>query len=163
MHHLFRSALWLGFFFLILLSWWVIYSMSLNMDLDLMGRPGKMGVQMAAMDPKMPMHMPMANFGPLFLMWAIMMAAMMLPTMVPTLRSYEDLIISATGTRIGWIGVTLGYLVVWVSFTHNQYFAVRRFVATYNRVAWLIYHGFGPFQSMAHISADLPLKSQIRP
>ena len=116
MYHLFRSALWLGFFFLILLSWWVIYSMSLNMDLDLMGRPGKMGVQMAAMDPRMPMHMPMANFGPLFLMWAIMMAAMMLPTMVPTLRSYEDLIISATGTRIGWIGVTLGYLLVWVSF-----------------------------------------------
>jgi len=44
------------------------------------------------------------------------MAAMMLPTMVPTLRSYEDLMVSANGTRGGWIGVLLGYFVVWVGF-----------------------------------------------
>lgn len=62
------------------------------------------------------MYMPMANFGPLFVMWAIMMAAMMLPTLVPTLRSYEDLMTSATGTRTGWLGVLLGYFVVWVAF-----------------------------------------------
>lgn len=116
MHGLLRSTLWLGFFGAILASWWVMYVMSVDMDLDLLGRPGEMGARMAAMDPRMPMYMPMANFGPLFWMWAIMMAAMMLPTLVPTLRAYEDLMVSATGTRAGWLGVLLGYLVVWVGF-----------------------------------------------
>jgi len=111
-----RSTLWLGFFGAILASWWVMYAMSMDMDLDLLGRPGEMGARMAAMDPRMPMYMPMANFGPLFVMWAVMMAAMMLPTLVPTLRSYEDLMASATGTRAGWLGVLLGYFVVWVAF-----------------------------------------------
>ena len=58
----------------------------------------------------------MTNFLPLTGMWAVMMAAMMLPTMVPTLRSYEDLMISADGTRIGWLGVLLGYSIVWIGF-----------------------------------------------
>ncbi|QBF32074.1 DUF2182 domain-containing protein [Thalassococcus sp. S3] len=116
MPHLLRSTLWLGFFGLILWAWWVMYSMSISMDLDLIGRPGEVGQRMAAMDPRMDMYMPMAEFGPLFAMWAIMMAAMMLPTLVPTLRSYEDLMISADGTRAGWLGVVLGYLLVWVAF-----------------------------------------------
>ena len=116
MSHLVRSTLWLGFFFAILAAWWVLYSMSVDMDVDLLGRPGEMGARMAAMDPRMPMDMPMARFGPLFWMWAIMMAAMMLPTLVPTLRSYEDLMVSADGTRAGWLGVVLGYFIVWVGF-----------------------------------------------
>ena len=58
----------------------------------------------------------MTNFLPLTGMWAVMMAAMMLPTMVPTLRSYEDLMISADGTRIGWLGLLLGYSIVWIGF-----------------------------------------------
>ena len=116
MPHLVRSTLWLGFFGAILAAWWVMYSMSLSMDVDFIGRPGEMGARMAAMDPRMPMYMPMANFGPLFAMWAIMMAAMMLPTLVPTLRSYEDLMVSADGTRAGWLGVLLGYFVVWIAF-----------------------------------------------
>ena len=116
MPHIIRSTLWLAFFGAILVSWWVMYSMSMDMDLDLIGRPGEMGARMAAMDPRMPMYMPMANFGPLFAMWAIMMAAMMLPTLVPTLRSYEDLMVSADGTRAGWLGVLAGYSVVWVAF-----------------------------------------------
>lgn len=111
-----RSLLWLGFFASVLLSWWMLYAMSIDMDLDLIGRPGPMGQRMQMMDPRMPMYMPMANFGPLFAMWAVMMAAMMLPTMVPTLRSYEDLIRNADGTRAGWLGVLLGYFAVWVVF-----------------------------------------------
>ena len=116
MSHIVRSTLWLGFFGAILVSWWIMYSMSVDMDVDLIGRPGEMGARMAAMDPRMPMYMPMANFGPLFAMWAIMMAAMMLPTLVPTLRSYEDLMVSADGTRAGWLGVLAGYSIVWVAF-----------------------------------------------
>ena len=111
-----RSTLWLGFFGAILAAWWVLYSMAMGMDLDVLGRPGDMAARMAAMDPRMPMYMPMANFGPLFWMWAIMMAAMMLPTLVPTLSAYEDLMASATGTRAGWLGVLLGYFIVWVAF-----------------------------------------------
>jgi predicted metal-binding membrane protein len=36
--------------------------------------------------------------------------------MVPTLRAYEDLMQSANGTRAGWLGVLLGYAIVWVAF-----------------------------------------------
>lgn len=112
----FRTTLWLGVFALILWAWWIMYSMSTGMGLDLLGRPNEMAARMAAMDPRMDMAMPMAEFGPLFGMWAVMMAAMMLPTMVPTLRAYEDLILSADGTRMGWIGVLAGYFLVWLCF-----------------------------------------------
>ena len=111
-----RSLLWLGFFAAILAAWWVMYVMAMEMDLDLLGRPGEMGRAMAGMDPRMDMYMPMASFGPLFAMWAIMMAAMMGPTLVPTLRAYEDLMVSANGTLAGWLGVLAGYFIVWLGF-----------------------------------------------
>lgn len=112
----FRSFLWLGFFAAILAAWWMMYVMAMDMDLDLIGRPGAMGETMRQMDPRMDMYMPMAHFGPLFMMWAIMMAAMMLPTLVPTLRTYEDLKASANGSWAGWAGVLTGYGVVWAGF-----------------------------------------------
>ena len=71
---------------------------------------------MPNMAGEMKMDMPMTRFLPLFGMWAVMMAAMMLPTMVPTLKSYEDLMISADGTRSGWMGLLLGYSLVWLVF-----------------------------------------------
>ena len=111
-----RSGLWLAFFGLILISWWWMYNMATGMGLDLLGRPNEMARRMAAMDPRMDMYMPMAEFGPLFAMWGGMMAAMMLPTLVPTLRTYEDLIRAADGTRAGWLGVLLGYFIVWLGF-----------------------------------------------
>lgn len=111
-----RSLLWIAFFASIVAAWVVMFMMAVDMDIDFIGRPGDLGAAMAAMDPRMPMDMPMARFGPLFAMWAIMMAAMMLPTLVPTLRSYEDLMVSANGTRAGWLGVLLGYFAVWVAF-----------------------------------------------
>ena len=64
----------------------------------------------------MVMDRPMMGFGALFGMWAVMMAAMMLPTLVPTLKSYEDLMQSADGTRAGWVGVLIGYGIAWVTF-----------------------------------------------
>lgn len=116
MPHLVRSTLWLGFFGAILAAWAFLFSMSQSMDVDLIGRPGEMGLRMAAMNPAMAADMPMARFGFLFGMWAVMMAAMMLPTLVPTLRSYEDLMISANGTRAGWLAVIAGFFTVWVLF-----------------------------------------------
>lgn len=99
-----RSVLWLVFFAVILAAWAVMFMMAQMSGVDLIGRP--VGMNM----------MPMITFGALFPMWAIMMAAMMLPTLVPTLGSYEDLMKSADGTRVGWIGVLLGYFIVWVGF-----------------------------------------------
>jgi predicted metal-binding membrane protein len=99
-----RSLLWLGFFAAILAAWWVMYAMARMSGVDIFGRMTGMSM------------MPMDRFGTLFPMWAIMMAAMMLPTMVPTLRAYEDLMVSANGTRAGWLGVVLGYFAVWVVF-----------------------------------------------
>ena len=111
-----RSTCWLAFFAAVLGAWWMMFMMATDMDLDLLGRPGAMGEMMRQMDPRMDMRMPMAEFGPLFVMWGAMMAAMMLPTMVPTLRAYEDLMVSASGTRAGWLGVLLGYFVIWLLF-----------------------------------------------
>ena len=116
MPDLMRTSLWLAFFGLILVAWVWLYMMAGSMDLDLIGRPGPMGARMAAMDPRMDMYMPMAHFGPVFAMWAVMMAAMMLPTLVPTLTTYESLMVSADGTRAGWLGVIVGYTVVWLGF-----------------------------------------------
>ena len=70
-----RSTLWLGFFALILAAWWMMYSMAMQMDVDLLGRPGTMGERMRQMDPGMDMYMPMTRFFPLFTMWGAMMAA----------------------------------------------------------------------------------------
>ena len=76
----------------------------------------KQMTSMPKMAGNMSMDTSMTSFLPLAGMWAVMMAAMMLPTMVPTLRSYEDLMVSADGTRIGWLGVLLGYSLVWIVF-----------------------------------------------
>ena len=146
-----RNIFWIAFFASILAAWWWLYSMSLSMNMDLLGRMSmdnsmsqmssdpdiasennmssddninsgqatseniKM-VAMPAMTGSMLMNTSMTSFLPLAGMWAVMMAAMMLPTMVPTLRSYEDLMVSANGTRIGWLGVLLGYSIVWIGF-----------------------------------------------
>ena len=133
-----RNIFWIAFFASILASWWWLYSMSLSMNMDLLGRMSMnnamsnmdvskepmsnmdMSKKMTSMDPMkghMAMDNSMTSFLPLAGMWAIMMAAMMLPTMVPTLRSYEDLMNSANGTRVGWLGVLLGYSIVWVLFS----------------------------------------------
>ncbi|MCB5197923.1 DUF2182 domain-containing protein [Loktanella sp. TSTF-M6] len=102
--HGIRTALWLGFFVAILLSWAWLYMMSMMAGLDVWGR---------VTGPNM---MPLTTFGMLFPMWAVMMAAMMLPTMIPTLTTYEALMRSADGSRAGWVGILLGYLIVWVGF-----------------------------------------------
>jgi len=99
-----RSALWLGFFAVILGAWGVMYSMARMSGVDLLGRPVSLNM------------MPMDGFGALFVMWAAMMAAMMLPTTVPTLRAYDDLTRSAGATRAGWLGVLAGFFAVWVVF-----------------------------------------------
>ncbi len=99
-----RSVLWIAFFVAIIVSWVWLYGMAWMTGVDWIGRPGTQ------------MVMPMTTLRALIPMWAVMMAAMMLPTMVPTLRAYDDLMVSANGTRAGWIGLLVGYLAVWVVF-----------------------------------------------
>ena len=157
-----RNIFWIAFFASIIAAWWWLYSMSLSMNMDLLGRMSmensmsqmdmpkenmsqmsgdgdmasmkimssdndmnseqamseeKQMASMPKMTSKMSMNTSMTHFLPLAGMWAVMMAAMMLPTMVPTMRSYEDLMVSADGTRIGWIGVLLGYSLIWIIFS----------------------------------------------
>ncbi len=54
---------------------------------------------------------------PLTGMWALMSAAMMLPTFVPALRCYEGLRSAGAGHRLGFAGLTAGYLAVWLGFS----------------------------------------------
>ena len=157
-----RNIFWIAFFASIIAAWWWLYSMSLSMNMDLLGRMSmensisqmdmpkenmsqmfgdgdmasmkimssdndanseqaiskeKQMASMLRMASKMSMNTSVTHFLPLAGMWAVMMAAMMLPTMVPTMRSYEDLMASANGTRIGWVGVLLGYSLIWVIFS----------------------------------------------
>ena len=99
-----RSLSWLAVFAVIVAAWGVMFMMARMSGVDVIGRPVAANM------------MPMTTFGALFPMWAIMMAAMMLPTMVPTLSTYERLMVSADGTRAGWVGVLLGYALAWVGF-----------------------------------------------
>ncbi|MGB0557580.1 MAG: DUF2182 domain-containing protein [Paracoccaceae bacterium] len=99
-------------------------AMSASRSMDAMTVTSSEGAQTSGMSQSMDMPMPtdtgvaaaLNRFIAIFGMWAVMMAAMMLPTMVPTLKSYEDLMLSANGTRAGWLGVVLGYGIVWVAF-----------------------------------------------
>lgn len=129
-----RSVLWIGFFAVILWAWWVMYMMAMQMQsmpMDGMSMGGASMESMAEGDMTkdnmakenmseggmaMDGMMDMVNFGPLFIMWAIMMAAMMGPTFVFSLRAYEDLITSANGSRGGSLGLILGYLGAWIAF-----------------------------------------------
>ncbi len=97
-----RGALWLLFFATIIYAWVTLFMMARMSGLDLIGVPQRMNM------------MPMERYGTLFGMWSIMMAAMMLPTLVPTLSTYDSLIKSADGSRAGWLGVAIGYFLVWV-------------------------------------------------
>ena len=99
-----RSLSWLALFALILGAWAVLFAMARMAGVDVAGRPAGMNM------------MPMTTFGALFAMWAVMMAAMMLPTLVPTLATYDRLMVSADGTRAGWLGVLTGYGLAWTGF-----------------------------------------------
>ena len=132
-----RNTFWLTFFIAILLSWWWLYLMSQSMNMDFFGRMSMDSsmsqmetmssmsseqstegmASMGQMSDGMKMDNSMMRFFPLLGMWIVMMAAMMFPTMVPTLKSYEDLMSSADGTRIGWLGLLVGYSLVWVTFS----------------------------------------------
>ena len=132
-----RNTFWLTFFIAILLSWWWLYLMSQSMNMDFFGRmsmdssmsqmetmssmsseQSTEGMEsMGQMSDGMKMDNSMMRFFPLLGMWLVMMSAMMFPTMVPTLKSYEDLMSSADGTRIGWLGLLVGYSLVWVTFS----------------------------------------------
>ena len=108
---LIRSIIWLSFFLLIILSWLYLFNMSATMGFDWTGKI-VMDMSMNSMDMSY-----MVSLKMLFSMWSIMMLAMMLPTMVPTFLTYQDLIKSAHGTWGGWVGLLLGYIIMWTIFS----------------------------------------------
>ncbi len=79
-----------------------MFDMSVAAGIDWMGKPST--------DHSMLPH----SFLLMCFMWAIMMIAMMLPTLIPALQSYIDLIGSANGTVLGWLGFLFGYMSIWI-------------------------------------------------
>lgn len=128
-----RTALWLGFFGVILWAWWMMYAMATQMGLNLIGlRVGPMDM----------MGMPAMNSLQMLVpMWTIMMLAMMGPTFVTTLGTYEALITSANGTRGGSIGLIAGYFIAWVGFG----VAIAVLQAGLMRAGWLDMFGQSTF------------------
>ena len=108
-----KSGFWISFFLIIIASWVYIYNMSVSMGLDLLGK-NIMSMNMKAMDMSS-----IATFSMLLPMWSIMMVAMMLPAMVPTFITYQDLIKSYEGSWKGWIGILIGYILIWIFFSLN--------------------------------------------
>ena len=108
-----KSGFWISFFLIIIASWVYIYNMSVSMGLDLLGK-NIMSMNMKAMDMNS-----IATFTMLLPMWSIMMVAMMLPAMVPTFITYQDLIKSYEGSWKGWIGILIGYILIWIFFSLN--------------------------------------------
>ena len=108
-----KSGFWISFFLIIISSWLYIYNMSISMGLDLLGK-NIMSMNMKAMDMTA-----IATFTMLLPMWSIMMVAMMLPAMIPTFITYQDLIKSYEGSWQGWIGILIGYILIWIFFSLN--------------------------------------------
>ena len=105
-----RSFAWLAFFAVILLAWVLMFRMNSRMGLDVFGTSPIDFLELC-LTP--------TDGGPfwvIYSMWGLMMAAMMGPTFIPTARSYEDLIGAGAGTRAGFVGLIVGYLLVWIGF-----------------------------------------------
>lgn len=97
-----RTLQWIGFYLVILLAWWAMYQMARGGGDWLCG-------------PATVRLLPLGGFWVLFAMWSVMMAAMMLPTLVPALRIYDDLPVRAGANARGWLGIVLGYALVWLA------------------------------------------------
>ena len=54
-----------------------------------------------------------SGFPELYMMWLVMSCGMMLPTVIPALAVYDQLRLSGAGTRIGFVELAAGYLLVW--------------------------------------------------
>ena len=108
-----KSGFWISFFLIIIASWVYIYNMSVSMGFDLLGK-NIMSINMKAMDMSS-----IATFSMLLPMRSIMIMAMMLPAMVPTFITYQDLIKSCEGSWKGWIGILIGYILIWIFFSLN--------------------------------------------
>lgn len=110
LQNIFRTISWLGFFALILSAWWLMFRMSGAMGLDVLGT-SPVDFLKLCLSPA-----DGSEFWVVYGMWGLMMAAMMGPTFVPTAHSYEDMISARAATRIGFIGLITGYLLIWLGF-----------------------------------------------
>lgn len=58
-----------------------------------------------------------AGFSELLSLWLLMSMAMMLPTFAPALATYDRLRVTGAGSRIGFVELTVGFLLVWAVFS----------------------------------------------
>lgn len=95
-----RALAWLGFYGVILAAWWVAFTMAPDCGPACGARP--VGATS------------WVGFRVFYSMWAVMIAAMMLPTLLPVLRTYRDLPARTGAGTAGWVGLVLGYGLVWL-------------------------------------------------
>lgn len=102
---------WLSLFALILVSWAVLFAMSIPEDL-------RTGAKMFGADYIIALctiSPDAAGFGKLVLMWGLMSTAMMAPTALPAFTTFDDLRHSAPDARFSHL--IAGYLVIWLGFS----------------------------------------------
>lgn len=107
-----QSAVWLGFFGLVLAAWFALFLMQPSLDLP-------DGWQAIGIDYLASLCRPAADAGPLGLMamWSLMSLAMMAPTTVPALKTYMDLTHTNGATSAGLAALLGAYLLVWIGFS----------------------------------------------
>lgn len=110
-----RDIFWLGFFALVLTGWGFLYAMSLEVGVDIFGRPGMWAETLRALciGPEAGA----AHWAAVWAMWAGMSVAMMLPTFVPVLVTHQRFagrLSDPVASRLGLVG---GYLAVWLGFS----------------------------------------------
>ena len=102
---------WLTLFGMIVLSWTVLYAMSIPPELRALeqtyGRD--FWVSLCTITPDAAGYIRMVT------MWALMSAAMMAPTVLPALATYDDLSHVSETSNFG--ALVSGYLVVWFGFS----------------------------------------------
>lgn len=102
---------WLVLFAVILLSWAVLFAMSVPADL----RDGAKIFGADFLSSLCTITPDGAGFLRMVLMWALMSGAMMAPTSLPAFATYDDLSHTALNASFGRL--VSGYLVVWIGFS----------------------------------------------
>ncbi len=101
---------WVGVYCLILTSWFVLFLSGIYQSHRSVVLFDFGDLVSSLISP----HYHHLDFKFLFGMWGIMALAMMLPSFVPTLRVYDDLRSTGSGSLAGFWALTLGYVSVWL-------------------------------------------------
>ncbi len=101
---------WAGVYFFIIVAWVALFLLGISQSPHSFSLADWDSVADAFLNS----HYHNIDFMFLFGMWGMMSLAMMLPSFIPTLRVYEDLRSTGSGSEAGFWALILGYITVWV-------------------------------------------------